>query len=557
MRRSIAAVTTLVIVVVLLSVALRPAFAQEGQTYYTVQPGDNLYRIGLKFGLSVDVLARANGIVNPNFVYVGQRLIIPAGAILPTATPPPLPTETATLPAAAETNTPEAGATEAATLTPAPILPTPTAAPPAMPSTYTVQPGDNLYRISLKFNTTMQILMQLNGLANPNIIYVGQVLKLPGGTAAPAPAVPTAGAPTGLTATPPVPASTASNVGFAYGIAAQFNVDDPAQVIDEVKELGMTWVRQGVLWRVLEPTKGAIDFGGLDGTIDTLNSNGFKVMLTVYSAPDWARTTNAESGPPTDFNDFATFVGALAAHYKGRVQAYEIWNEPNIRREWAGRPLSAASYVELLRLAYTAIKQVDSDAIVVSAGLAPTGYNDGVNAIDDRTFLRQAYAAGLGSYSDAIGAHPYGWANPPDSTCCTASPGVSGWFNDRSFYFRDTLKDYRDIMVQNGDSGTFLWATRFGWGSSDGLVTDPNVVNTNYGYVKLTNQTQQAQYVARGFELGRTLGYVGPMFLWNLNNCQVIGNQPDNANFDSCYYSLLGFTGDQRPAYFALKAARK
>ncbi len=564
MRRSIAAITALVIVMALLGAAIRPAFAQEsGQTYYTVQPGDNLYRIGLKFGLSVDVLARANGIVNPNVVYVGQRLIIPTGAILPTATTPPLPTLAATSPVVVVTNTPEGVATEETTgeataeATLAPTLPAPTAVPPVVPSTYTVQAGDNLYRISLKFNTTMQVLMQLNGLANPNIIYVGQVLKLPGGAAPAAPAVPATGAPADLTVTPLAPASTASNVGFAYGITAQFNVDDPAKVIDEMKELGMTWVRQGVTWKVLEATKGSIDYSGLDVTVDALNANGLKVLMSVYSAPDWARTTNAESGPPTDFNDYAKFVGDLAAHYKGRVQAYEIWNEPNIRREWAGRPLSAASYVELLRLAYTAIKQVDPAALVISAGLAPTGYNDGVNAINDRIFLRQAYAAGLGSYSDAIGAHPSGWANPPDSTCCTASPGVSDWFNDRSFYFRDTLKDYRDIMVQNGDSGTFIWATQFGWGSSGGVVSDPSVVDTNFGFVKFTDQTQQGQYVARGFELGRTLGYVGPMFLWHLNACQVIGNHPENPNFTTCYYSLVDFNGNPRPVYDALKAARK
>src|SRR4030042_1624431 len=135
-------------------------------------------------------------------------------------------------------------------------------------------------------------------------------------------------------------------------------------------------------------------------------------------------------------------------------------------------------------------------------------------------------------------------------------PGVPGWVNDRSFYFRDTLKDYRDIMVQNGDSGTFIWATQFGWGSSDGVVSDPNVVDTNFGFVKFADQTQQGQYVARGFELGRTLGYVGPMFLWHLNACQVIGNHPENPSFETCYFSLVDFNGSPRPAAFRLKAGR-
>src|SRR5262249_59496432 len=112
-----------------------------------------------------------------------------------------------------------------------------------------------------------------------------------------------------------------------------------------------------------------------------------------------ARKTNTEDGPPTDFNDYANFLTAIATRYKGRVLAYEIWDQPNIRRSWNGRPLSAASYVELLRVAYGAIKAVDPGIVVVSAGLAPTGFNDGVNAISDRVFLRQAYTAGLASYS--------------------------------------------------------------------------------------------------------------------------------------------------------------
>src|SRR5689334_18277169 len=91
MRRLEVAVTALLACMALLgAMVVAPAAAQQGttsttNTTYIVQPGDNLYRIGLKFGLSVTVLAQANGIVNPDFVYVGEKLIIPAGAIIPPA----------------------------------------------------------------------------------------------------------------------------------------------------------------------------------------------------------------------------------------------------------------------------------------------------------------------------------------------------------------------------------------------------------------------------------------------------------------------------------------
>ncbi len=574
MKRFTAAITVLVVIAALFGV-MRPALAQgSGSTTYTVQPGDNLYRIGLKFGITADVLARANGIVNPNIVYVGQTLVIPAGAILPTPVATAMgaataaPTGEATLQATAAATVEVPAATQAATAETAAtstpgaqvivVTATPqgTAAPANIPATYTVQPGDNLYRISVKFNTTMQALIQLNGLANPNIVYVGQVLKIPGGTA------PATGAGQAATASAAgtesaAPTNMASNVGFAFGMIVNIDPQNPSQATTSVQDLGMTWVKIPVSWASMELTKGSIDFSKLDAQVNALNGAGVKILLMVSSAPDWARPTTAESGPPNDPADYANFVSQLASHYQGKVLAYEIWNEPNIRREWSGRPLSAASYVELLRQAYTALKKVDPSLIVVSAGLSPTGFNDGVNAIDDRVFLRQAYAAGLTSYSDAIGAHPNGWANPPDSTCCNASPGVSGWFNDRSFYFRDTLKDYRDIMTQNGDSGTFIWPTEFGWGSSEGVTADPNSIDPNFGFVKFTSQTQQGQYVQRGFELGRTLGYIGPMFLSNLNACQVFASQSDNPASRDCFFSVLDASGQPRPVYNALKSARK
>src|SRR5258708_30318407 len=54
-------------------------------------------------------------------------------------------------------------------------------------ASYTVQPGDNLYRISLKFGVTMAAIQEANGITNPNLIFVGQVLNIPGGTGNPQP----------------------------------------------------------------------------------------------------------------------------------------------------------------------------------------------------------------------------------------------------------------------------------------------------------------------------------------------------------------------------------
>ena len=204
-----------------------------------------------------------------------------------------------------------------------------------------------------------------------------------------------------------MPYNTATNVGFAYGVQIHLPNQNIPQVIQAASALDVAWVKQQIEWAVYEPNAGSINWAPLDEMVNAMDAAGFNILLTVSSAPGWARDSDQEKGPPTDYQTYANFVGQLAQRYKGKVDAYEVWNEQNLRREWnTPRGISAASYVELLRLAYTAIKNADSAALVVTGGLAPTGFNDGVNAIDDRVYLRQMYAAGVAEWSDAIARTP-------------------------------------------------------------------------------------------------------------------------------------------------------
>lgn len=529
----------LVALAVLLTTPMLVA-AQGGQTTHTVQAGENLTRIALKYGTTVQALVQANNITNPNLVFVGQVLTIPGAGITPTLQP----TGTIIAPP-----------------------PQPTTAP-AGETVHVVQPGENLFRVALKYGLSTAFLASYNGITNPNLIYVGQRIRIPSGapaqpvtpvpvsatplptTVAATPAATTAPAATvvpAATPTPGMPQNTATNVGFAYGIQLHLPNQNVPQVIQAASALDVTWVKQQIEWAIYEANAGNINWAPLDEMVNAMDAAGFNILLSVGSAPGWARDSDQEKGPPTDYQTYANFIGQLAQRYKGKVDAYEIWNEQNLRREWnTPRGISAASYVELLRLAYTAIKNADSSALVVTGGLAPTGFNDGVNAIDDRVYLRQMYAAGVAEWSDAIGAHPNGWANPPDSTCCRNNrPAVPAWDDHPSFFFKQTLADYRQIMVENGDSGTFVWPTEFGWGSNDGLNVEPP---PEYAFVSFTSLDEQASYILRGFQLGKELGYIGPMFLWNLNFCPVVG-----VTGEQCLWSLLDPAGNPRPAYLTLR----
>ncbi|MCC7210196.1 MAG: LysM peptidoglycan-binding domain-containing protein [Anaerolineae bacterium] len=423
---------------------------------------------------------------------------------------------------------------------------------------YVVQPGDTLASIAQRFGVPAEDLIRLNNLPPGSDVVAGQVIRVPrtGTGGGVLPILPTVAPLPGEDSSPNLPApNTARNIGYSVGVEVNTDVRDPARAIASAQDLGVAWVKIAIPWKQFETAPGEIDLAALDARIAPALDSGLNVLLTLSAAPLWARTTEELDGPPTDHATFARFAGSVAVRYRGRIAAYEIWDQPNLRAHWNGAPLSAGSYVELLRAAYTAIKNVDPSAIIVSAGLAPTGVSDGVNAISDRQFLRDAYAAGLPAYADAIGANPFGWANPPDSSCCEPSPGVTDWYNDRSFYFRDTLIDYRRIMVEANDGARFIWVTRFGWGTSDGLVSDVNEVGRDLAFFNFLDEQEQADYIVRGFEVGRRLGFVGPMFASVLNGCD--GATLGAPDFTRCYYSLTRPDGAQRPAYAALRAMGK
>jgi LysM repeat protein len=117
-----------------------PTAPAGGQAFYVVKPGDWLWKIAREKGVSPQAIAAANPGVDVNMLQPGQTLIIPA-------------TSGTTLPV--------------------------TPAPGTGQTTHVVKSGENLFRIALKYNKTPQAIATANGITNPNMIYVGQVLVIP------------------------------------------------------------------------------------------------------------------------------------------------------------------------------------------------------------------------------------------------------------------------------------------------------------------------------------------------------------------------------------------
>jgi hypothetical protein len=334
--------------------------------------------------------------------------------------------------------------------------------------------------------------------------------------------------------------------GFSYGIQAHAIGQDLGPIFDAVRQLGFRWLKVQIEWKNHEGPKGQYNWTEIDRLVEAAQLNGVRLLLSVVKAPTWARPAGTDlsvEGPPANLQDYADFVGAMAARYKGRVQAYEVWNEQNLYYEWGREPLDASRYVQLLKLAYQAIKAQDPNAVVVSGAPTPTGVNDSVIAIDDRTYLQQMYNAGLKWYCDAVGVHPSGYANPPDSRLGEGPAGPS--HNDHpSFFYRQTMEEYRTIMVINGDSNKRLWPTEFGWSSVHGLGAPPAA---GYEYANYNTEQDQANHIVRAYQLAKAWGWVGPMFLWNLNYGPASGKFDEKAGFGIVYPDW-----SPRPAFYAL-----
>jgi polysaccharide biosynthesis protein PslG len=333
------------------------------------------------------------------------------------------------------------------------------------------------------------------------------------------------------------------------GIQVHLHREDQDALFAHLESLPLGWVKVQVSWKLYEPADGEFDayrFGELDQFVSRAGAQGIQVLLGVAKAPEWSRPTTEMDGPPADYALFTRFMRQLAQRYQGQVAAYELWNEPNLQREWEGEPLSAARTVALIRAGAAGVVAADPAAHVISAAPATTGVDDGVVAIDDRRFLREMLAAGLGEVVDGVGVHPYGWANPPNASAAGAAPVAPSHNNHPSFFYADTLRDYRDLLAQFGYHDLPLWATEFGWASYDQMGT---TAPAGVEYMDAVNEWDQAVYTLQAYALAQELPAVGPLFLWNLNFAPTFGNA-----FTESAYSILRPDGSRRPLFLALQA---
>lgn len=232
------------------------------------------------------------------------------------------------------------------------------------------------------------------------------------------------------------------------------------------------------------------------GFIADAHANGFKVLMSVVG--DESQILSA------DYR--AIYVDYLAALASDGADAIEVWNEPNLAREWPAGNINGETYTALLKEAYPAIKAANSSTIVISASPAPTGAFGAAGCTDqgcnDDTFYQQMAAAGAAASADCIGVHyNEGIISPLNSS---GDPRD----NYPTRYFQSNLN-----RAMANFPGMVACFTEIGYLSPEGYGALPGA----FGWAQNTSVAEQAEWIAQAAVLSSQLGNVRLFIVFNLN----------------------------------------
>ncbi len=294
-----------------------------------------------------------------------------------------------------------------------------------------------------------------------------------------------------------------SGLAHAEGIGACTHMAqgrDQAQTCAAAVNADLPILRDEVLWRNVEPVKGQLSLSGRGGWVDTAVGSGMKCLVILgfgnpiyeFGQPSQADidagaamdcTIPVRDGDPSTtaddeyFDAYIRYVDFVSKALAGKVEAYEIWNEPDIRY-FNTKDATAADYTELLKATYRTIKRNDPGATVLGGAIA-----------FQTAFINAMMKAGAGPYMDGLSVHYYLGKNAPEKRA------------------RDRLDDYRDVLVKYGYDKMPVWVTETGWANSN------------------VDEQTQAQYIIRNAvfyeEFLLDCGIEGQYFTYELQDSSI------------------------------------
>jgi hypothetical protein len=370
----------------------------------------------------------------------------------------------------------------------------------------------------------------------------------------------------GLTRLQP-PLQTADDVPVQYADVNPYGVNTFLQnevepekrekAVRMIAEAGFKWIRQEFPWQDIE-IHGKGDFEDrrhepyqpawekYDQIVDLAEKYDLRIMARLSTPPAWSRALTDTVGtfaPPDNIGDYGDFVQAVATRYRGRIAAYQIWNEPNIYPEWGVYPINAEEYTALLKEGYIRVKAADPEAIVVMGALAATieldrerrydasGQPTSPGGLSDVLFLQQMYDAGAAPYFDVLAMQGYGlWSGPTDRRM---QPRVLNF--SRPLYVRD-------VMVRNGDAHKAIWLSELSWNA----VPPESGIPPVYGQV---TPEQQGRYTALAYQrLEREWPWLGVGFYWFFKQA----DDRERASHPQYYFRMVEPDFTPLPVYQAM-----
>jgi hypothetical protein len=315
--------------------------------------------------------------------------------------------------------------------------------------------------------------------------------------------------------------------------------------------LDAEWVRLSVAWSTLEPTAGAYaaaELERLDALVSELHTAGVKVILATSAMPAWAQDSSLWQHPPSGvakgpqpfyvirkgaLDDYGRLGRFLAARYKGRVQALECWNEPNLwtflypQRISGDAYYAPRMYLRMLRAFHAGVHKGSGGRVRVIAGAtAPVGLND-VYRTSPQRFARFLRRAGAGRYFDVYSHHPY----TPGGSLYHA-PGRPP--NDPS----------TTVTLYNLGTLLRLFPRKPFYLTEYGYSTQPSAA---FGGFAVTEK-QQARYLRQAYQLAARYEQV-KVLVWFLLRDQKAADPGLGV-----YSGLRGADGGRKPSWYAFRA---
>lgn len=291
------------------------------------------------------------------------------------------------------------------------------------------------------------------------------------------------------------------------------------QQIAQWKALGLEWLRVDLHWDRLEPEAQQYRLAELDALVQTLQVQKQKsVFYLVGSAPF---ATNAprfsrspDQYPPRDADVFAARMALLAQRYSS-VDAWQIWNEPNLPSFWRPRA-NPEEYARLLQASVRALRQAAPGKTVVMGGMAYYSQMPGHGGL----MLEALGRLGVVGLDTVVAYHPYSLHPEGDVA------------RDSDFALRVSQLN----RTLRGAGVRQIWATEWGWSSYAGPKEEQDIIG----------EQGQADYMLRRLALMSALDF-DRIFLFALSDLDNRATPRDRG------YGLLDLQGRPKPAYLALQ----